>query len=514
MAEIYGTPRLLTVPLPDCVKFLDSGTYTATGTVLVSYREEKDSESYRRLAIVEDDGANFRQIFSADLPIKPGANGIRYMIFADGKRILLGDWIIECNPDLDHCEHAELIPVEYPELPGQSNPNAMRWSEIIVSPSCTHMAWTTLNGLDGATNRLARLERRSNCYTLEDVQIISTMDFFVPDDQHPGAIRRGTIRGGELKQFIRGGLAVSEAGSAEGTRISDSVVQDLDSTEVRRITRTCCYDETTIFSPDERLGIVMTTRFSPKTNCAALAWLPRPFMSASLRGTTLPVYMLSVAAGRRMPGVNIGPALIDIQRSMTEEGYMGVNLSDPEGEWVYYSPMSWHPGCKRAMWVERTYDMSRGRLRVADLPEYQPGESIPAAAIPAAIPYATTDGTAKENPRMTGPIHAVGAHGGSFELKINGMNSTSVYVDYSEDGRTIYNGTETFTRDQDGCTYEAHIKATGEEAGEMDLRIRFSQPNMWSMAKVDFSETQDGSPASFGQATWRGKTLYVNDMKA
>lgn len=78
---------------------------------------------------------------------------------------------------------------------------------------------------------------------------------------------------------------------------------------------------------------------------------------------------------------------------------------------------------------------------------------------------------------------------------------------------TTYDGTETFSRDADGCTYEAHVTAVGREAGEMNLRLRFVQPNMWSAAKVDFSIAADGRPQSHGQATWQGKTLYVDTMK-
>ncbi|WP_455616957.1 hypothetical protein [Eisenbergiella sp.] len=36
------------------------------------------------------------------------------------------------------------------------------------------------------------------------------------------------------------------------------------------MTKTPGYDEATIFSPDNRLGIVMSTRFSPKTNSSYL----------------------------------------------------------------------------------------------------------------------------------------------------------------------------------------------------------------------------------------------------
>ena len=34
--------------------------------------------------------------------------------------------------------------------------------------------------------------------------------------------------------------------------------------------------------------------------------------------------------------------------------YKGVDLSDPAGEYVYYSPISWHPGSTKAMWNEGT----------------------------------------------------------------------------------------------------------------------------------------------------------------
>ena len=517
MTEIFGTPRLSCVPLPACIAHLISGTYTSTGSVLVSYREATDCESFVRMATVADDGSCFHPFFAEDLPVQSKANGIRFMVFADGRRILLGDWIVECSPDMDHCEQTKLLPLIYPDLSEESNPNAMRWSEIIVSPSCTHIAWTALNGLDGATNRIGRLARQDDWYTLEDVQVISTMDFLLPDEDHPGAVKRGVVRGGELKQFIRGGRAVSEAGLAEGSRIADSVIQDLDSEDVRRITRTCCYDETTIFSPDERLGMVMTTRFTPKTNCAVLAWLPRPFMGISLRGTTLPVYMLSVAAGRTTPGVNIGPALIDIARSMREDTYMGADLSDPEGKWVYYSPMSWHPSSKKAMWVERTYDGvtdgDKSRLRVVEIPDYQPGEPIPAVDIPEKIPYATAYAAASPKKRQQNTIHAVGTYGGTFRMTMEGQNTRSVYDHYSEDGLTTFDGTEAFSRDDRGCTYEAHITAVGKEAGEMNLRLRFAQPNMWSMAKVDFSIGADGKATSYGYVTWQGKTLHVDIMK-
>jgi hypothetical protein len=47
--------------------------------------------------------------------------------------------------------------------------------------------------------------------------------------------------------------------------------------EVTQITKTPGYDETTIFSPNEQLGVVMSTRGSPHTNPAIFGLLPRPY---------------------------------------------------------------------------------------------------------------------------------------------------------------------------------------------------------------------------------------------
>ena len=50
------------------------------------------------------------------------------------------------------------------------------------------------------------------------------------------------------------------------------------------------------------------------------------------------------------PG-NIGPALIDISASKAPGIYRGLNLNT-HPEWVFRSPMSWHPDGTRALWPE------------------------------------------------------------------------------------------------------------------------------------------------------------------
>ena len=72
------------------------------------------------------------------------------------------------------------------------------------------------------------------------------------------------------------------------------------------------YEETTILSPDEKLGIAMSTRFSPNTSFAILDLIPRPYSAYILSKLTMSVYQFCVNNVRNGNPGNIGPALYDI----------------------------------------------------------------------------------------------------------------------------------------------------------------------------------------------------------
>ena len=118
-----------TIPLLDDMKDI-SGTYTSSGRVLVSgliSGEEGEQDRYQVLTI-RDDGTDMHKVFEGVIPRRKGANGIRWMCFADNKRILLGDYILECQPDVDRCERARLLRVYYPEDLDDGENIFFRWS--------------------------------------------------------------------------------------------------------------------------------------------------------------------------------------------------------------------------------------------------------------------------------------------------------------------------------------------------------------------------------------------------
>ncbi|MCA4131605.1 hypothetical protein [Arthrobacter sp. M4] len=525
----FGRIEIADVPLPGHVRD-PSATYTYSGKVFVLYRTDEDpyGEDWYHAAVVDDDGGNFSTIFSGRIPEHAKANGIRHMPFADNRRVLLGDYVLECSPDIDTCTAAELVPVEYPWGLEDDPTTTHHWSEIIVSPDNEHIAWTILRNDLGAAVGLGKLRRDDDRYVIEDQSIISTVDPLAPDPRREGYFLPAPMRGGEVKQFVRGGTAISSAGGIDGF-LPDSVVQDLDSEEMVRITRTPGYDETTIFSPDERLGLVMTSRASKRTDAAILGLVPRPHAILSGMGLAWAVYTYTVSGVRSFREGNVGPVLIDIERSMQEPGYEGVPLNNPDESWVYCSPMSWHPSGRKAMWLE----MLRGsehpgsyremRVRTAHLLDHQPSAPIPTQPTPSTAPYGISGAAAQHvlrapsEPARSGRI--AGAHSGHIDFeRVAGdiaagraASSKTTYVDYSDDGRSFYNGYEqtrsSFTSD---TVYRADLEVTGEQAGEMRLRATWS--GRQEGTRLLFDPDTDGLPKSHGFARYGHVQLNIEDL--
>src|SRR5947209_426486 len=108
----FGRIEVADIPMPDFAGDI-SATYTYSGKVFVLYRTDRDpvDKDYYNIAVVDDDGGGFRHIFSGVIKQHEKANGIRHMPFRDNRRVLLGDYVLECGPDIDNCATAELVPV-------------------------------------------------------------------------------------------------------------------------------------------------------------------------------------------------------------------------------------------------------------------------------------------------------------------------------------------------------------------------------------------------------------------
>jgi hypothetical protein len=507
-----GRAEISTVPF-DSNLSIRSATYTPSGKVLVAYAESSaDHARQVNLAVMDDDGANVRRIFSQRLPDREKDNGLRYMVCPDNRRIFLGDFMLECAPNIDACERSTLVPVEYPAQVASGDHIAHRWSEMIIAPDNEHVSWTTLFANYSAMVFVGRLEKAGDVYRIVSPQIISTVNSFVPDLAHPGAVVPQRIRGGEVKQFVRGGTAISLVGA--GRRDTpDSVVQDLLTDTSERITDTPGYTETTIFSPDEQLGIVMTSRFSEHTDLAVLGLMPRPYPGELNMGLSMLAYTYSVTGVRRSRPGSVGPALIDIAASRAQAGYRGVNLNT-EDAWVYYSPMSWHPSSRKAMWMEGHRETGQQRIQIVRLPDYTAAPAVQPRPTPATIPYAIRDLSViddflRQSREISARVHGRTSGHIDFHRTADGRIEKT-YVDFSDDGESQYSGSERIELNpRANSTYLANVQLTGAKAGMMNLKMTFGPLGSEPPARLLFEPDSAGVPLTHGFAEYDGERREV-----
>lgn len=513
VAPGIGKYEVRTVPMPAGVK-VRSGTFTPSGKVLVSFsRDDSGDRRQVQLATMDADGANFRPFYAGVIPERPKDNGIRFMVFSDNRRIFLGDFVLECATSLETCANPALIPVTYPkEVAG--GPHVMhRWSEMIVAPDNRHAAWTTLftNGTAGVFTAELRRERAG--YVMANTRIVSTLDPFAKDPRHADGMIPQPVRGGEVKQFVHGGTAISAAGAGRRDT-SDSSVLHLATGRNEAITDTPGYTETTIFSPDERRGLAMTTRFS-QSDPAILGLVPRPYPGALNMGLNWVAYTYAVTGVRAGRLGNVGPALLEIGKSKTQPGYLGVNLNTSD-DWVFNSPISWHPSGKMALWPEGRSDGAR-RLQVVRLPDYQPGRTVAVQPTPANPPYATAD---------LAVLNAYAAKPQDIAAKVYGKVSGYItyrrspagliektYADYSDVRGQVYSGKETMQANPRGnSVYTADLRLTGPRPGRMDLQLTFGPLSGARPAELIFAPGADGRPQTRGYAQYAGQRIEASKL--
>jgi hypothetical protein len=504
-----------TLPL-DSGLALNSATYTPSGKVLVSYRPIGSSdERDLTLVVMDDDGRNARTIFRQRVPDRPKDNGVRFMTFPDNKRVFLGDFVLECAPSLDDCDTTALVSVQYPREVADGDHIAHRWSEMIVAPDNRHVAWTTLlTNYVAAPVLTGELQRTGTGYVIVNPHIVSTSDPFGPDPRHPDGVLPRTLRGGEVKQFVRGGTALSLAGAVDRD-IPDSVVQNLASGTVEAITHAPGYDETTIFSPDERLGLAMTTRFSPRTDPAILGLVPRPYPASLNMGLSMFAYTYSVTGVRRSRPGNVGPALIEIERSKNSADYLGIDLA-AEDDWVFNSPLSWHPGSAKGMWIENLRGTDTKRVRIVEMPGYRGSAAVAAKATPASVPYGSSDlsiiPTLVRKTNQT-DVKVYGRASGHIAYRRSATRISKTYVNYSDDGRTTYLGREDLELNMRGnSTYTADLRVSGANRGAMDLKVTFGPLGGDRPARLVFDRDGAGVPLTRGFAEYNGRRLNIESL--
>ena len=500
--------HLSNIPLPEDI-IIDDGHYMFDGNIFICYKRSTTNFTY--FGVISDDGKNFKELYGEEFIVSPLANGIRLIPFRDGKRIYLGDFVFECNDttkNISSCEKGVLIPVNYPEEVVNNNYTYKTWSEMVVAPDNIHVAWTSLNMACGAVDFLGKFKRTENSYEIEESKIISTINFVEPDPTDESILITKIPRGGEIKQFIEGGNALTLVGTQPDEFVK-SVYQSLKTEEVYTYSHEPGYDETSILSPDEKLGITMSTRFSPKTNMAIFGLMPRPHCSLVLSKIVESVYTYAVTNVRKTRKGNVGPVLFVKEKSINDPNYHGIDLHDTEEKFVFCSPISWHPSNLKAIWPEVEKGTSNRRLRKLEISNYTPSAYPKIENTTDNVPYAL-DMSEMDNihydKKTNGTIK--GKKSGEIIYYNSGFSSIKqtvkiTYVNYSDDGKKFYNGEEEFIGDRTSKNvYKSNVILSGSESGQNNFTITFN-------TKSDLIKEETEGYASYG-----GKTIKAEDYEA
>ena len=500
--------HLSNIPLPEDI-IIDDGHYMFDGNIFICYKRSTTNFTY--FGVISDDGKNFKELYGEEFIVSPLANGIRLIPFRDGKRIYLGDFVFECNDTtktISSCEKGVLIRVNYPKEVVNNNYTYKTWSEMVVAPDNIHVAWTSLNMACGAVDFLGKFKRTENSYEIEESKIISTINFVEPDPTDESILITKIPRGGEIKQFIEGGNALTLVGTQPDEFVK-SVYQSLKTEEVYTYSHEPGYDETSILSPDEKLGITMSTRFSPKTNMAIFGLMPRPHCSLVLAKIVESVYTYAVTNVRKTRKGNVGPVLFVKEKSINDPNYHGIDLHDTEEKFVFCSPISWHPSNLKAIWPEVEKGTSNRRLRKLEISNYTPSAYPKIENTTDNVPYAL-DMSEMDNihfdKKTNGTIK--GKKSGEIIYYNSGFSQTHqtvkiTYVNYSDDGKKFYNGEEEFIGDRTSKNiYKSNVILSGSESGQNNFTITFN-------TKSDLIKEETEGYASYG-----GKTIKAEDYEA
>ena len=493
----YKPTRIDILELPKGIIYKDVAMYTPTGHVIFVYKKESDEDEKKLyIGVMNDDGTNLKEIWGGIWEAYYKSNGIRLMPFDDNKRVLTGDYILECTPNIDECTSSKLLPIIYPEELLKMPEIFLVWSEVIISQDLEHMGWSTLSSNLQDFNFIAKINKNENNYTLSNIQVVSSINFAEVE----GTSILTALRGGEVKQFVNGGEAMTLAGSGS-SGLAKSVFQELKSDKIYPISQFPGYEETTIISPDGKLGIVMTTRFSPKTSSEILGIMPRPFSALTTGNMNIFSYTHGVTKVRKTGKGNIGPAVINIEESLTNPKYMGYDM---HSDWSFCSPISWHPNSKKAMFSEISTNDVR-RIRIVSFDNYKPSEIIKAKPTPDNIPYAkklediSADYKSDINKVIKGKE-------GYIVLNKTEALSRLEYVNYSDDGKIFYNGFEQFNYVGNQYTGRiiSNVTMNGSKKGKMDLMLTMNMNG-------DVVYKMEGEKVSYGYVEYDGTKLTIED---
>ena len=425
-----------------------------------------DGVEGRHIATLARDGSDFQCLTCDDLA-SPTLDLRQPVMASDGRRFAVRSGngrqrhsIVECTPSVLQCDTAELIPVQLPIGVVQ----LLRNARLHIAPGSEHALFSHVRADGLIVPILGELVREADRYTVTNARALAG---FRPTFTGPSnSLELSEGNWGEAKGFTDGGASVLYYTTIDSLNF-DSVKLDLATGAITRLTSDPEYDEDVDVSSDA--GWVAQASFRNYKRMSIFSLVPRPaVVDAALRG---PIALLRNQAGRRffdMWVLPVGLAPLDTRIAQQVKDEKEPNDLDfnsrGQSRWS-------HDGTELVFVEEDANALGTARLKVATFRNCGPAIPVPVVPSPEPTWAPLVSDVLSPDENTTGTLPgAVSGHANIvFDMKLaplSGVVDIQVeYVDYSDDGCSLLNGTETATLNGLDFTWTADLEVTGCHQG-------------------------------------------------
>ncbi|MFE7111486.1 hypothetical protein ACFU98_39315 [Streptomyces sp. NPDC057575] len=435
------------VPVPDSVRGPKFPSFTPDGERLVFSGTPEDSPRSEIMTIRED-GTGLTCL-TCGLDTGSSKDLSQPLVFPDGHRMLVnsgipgeGTMVLECEDVISKCRDPKPVPLNFPD-PGEGKV-LQKGREVRIAPDGKHIAFTqiraTPTGEPGYLANVGTLRRSGDSYEIDDARVVSAK--------------------GEAKSFTPDGLGlvVSEYVDTPEAANPDDFRYDLKTGHKTRITYANDYDEDLQFAPDGQRYVVGSGRDSGIFE--TLSQVTRPnFIGPGYQ----PVFLTLFNQRRERPDL-LEPWVVGT--GSEAKGELGEPLAPgaTESGWDSRMKNHWSPdSTKVTFWQQNMKDSGASRMVVADVSD-RPSDPLRARATP---DPSWADPLQNYTPETFDPPKSRAGHkSGSVTIEetTNPDNPAVTtlkvtYHNFSDDGKSVINGTEQSEYTAGGIQGTAHYTA-------------------------------------------------------
>jgi Tol biopolymer transport system component len=491
------------ISLPSGITDASQPAYTHDGRHLLFMANALSGRA--NMWIVGEDGSNPRNLTGGvpGEPAMPNPDELEQpaliMPFPDGKRVFFGPYgdprVLECTPSVVNCRSKRILDID---LSG-ARPAAVAPGGVVpdptpvvpmaarpqLSPDGKHVMFSDIRTDAIEVMVLAKLTRGADKYEVGDARVLNPQGPTSPSDKDVRAWSDSTALY-ESKTFVDGGRAITyvQVGGEAGGN-PDLWKLDLRTGKRTRLTHNADWQEDHGDSPDGRWSVTtIDSRGSHYLDYLSLM----PYRSFFDAWEISPVAIIAVGGAQRRVCAPFSPRLMP---SAGDGGgtLMGQDLHPYDGGDIrpsgnYQGWSMWKPDGTALALSTQSFTTLAGAsyLEIARLPTRRPTRPQPIVS---------------SQPGAWAPTHEQyhGALGAKQDITLKGLRSGTVtlhydqnfltktansatYKNYSDDGKSFLNGTDSVTRDRPASTTRVvtDLKLTGAHTGSLNRDITYVTP--------------------------------------